>query len=139
MRSKMWLCVTVALLISVGSFAFADQDHGRGHGRGHDRDGDDFYSDHDRHEMRDYYRHNHRHLPPGLAKKDRLPPGLERRLRVHSVLDDDMRGYMRPCPEELERRLPPPPPQCEHTVIGGHVVLVNRSTYMVLDIFHFDR
>jgi hypothetical protein len=26
-----------------------------------------------------------------------------------------------------------------HVVIGGHIVLVNRSTNMVLDIFHFER
>jgi len=26
-----------------------------------------------------------------------------------------------------------------HTLIGGHVVLVNRSSYVVLDIMHFER
>jgi len=45
---------------------------------------------------------------------------------------------MMPCPEEIEHRLPPPPPDCAHVVIGGHVVLVNRSSYVVLDIFHFE-
>jgi hypothetical protein len=44
---------------------------------------------------------------------------------------------MMPCPEELERRLPPPPPGSAHVVIGGNIVLVNRSSYVVLDIFHF--
>jgi hypothetical protein len=46
---------------------------------------------------------------------------------------------MTPCPEEFERRLPPPPVGCAHVLIGGHVVLVNRSTYVVMDIFHFER
>jgi hypothetical protein len=46
---------------------------------------------------------------------------------------------MLPCPEEVEQRLPPPPPNCVHTLIGGHVVLVNRSSYVVLDIMHFER
>jgi hypothetical protein len=46
---------------------------------------------------------------------------------------------MMPCPVELERRLPPPPQGAAHFVLGGHVVLVNRSTFMVLDIFHFER
>jgi len=25
-----------------------------------------------------------------------------------------------------------------HTIIGGHIVLVNRKTFFVLDIFHFE-
>ncbi len=142
MRSKYWMCSVFAFLFALSTLAFADHDHDRGeHGRGHDRDDHYRYSydDHDRHEMRAYYHDHYRHLPPGLAKKDRLPPGWERRLRPRYVLADDMRPYMRPCPPDLEERLPPPPPDCVHTVIGGHVVLMNSRTYMVLDIFHFDR
>jgi hypothetical protein len=45
---------------------------------------------------------------------------------------------MYPCPEELERRLPPPPPDCAHVFIGGHIVLLNRKTEVVVDIFHFE-
>jgi len=45
---------------------------------------------------------------------------------------------MMPCPYEVEHRLPPPPPGCEHVVIGGHVVLMNRSTFVVMDIIHFE-
>ncbi len=141
MRSKLWMYVVLAFLFLLGTLAFADHDHGRdehgqGHGRGHSREAHNRYDDHDRQEMRSYYHDHYRHLPPGLAKKDRLPPGWERRLRVHYVLDGDMRAYMHPCPPDLEGRLPPPPPHCAHTIIGGHVVLVNSSTYMVLDIFH---
>ena len=79
------------------------------------------------------------HLPPGLAKRDQLPPGLEKQLRLRGTLPPGLRKKMEPCPEELEHRLPPPPTGCAHVVIGGHVVLVNRSTYVVLDIFHFER
>ena len=43
---------------------------------------------------------------------------------------------MMPVPVELERRLPPPPLGCAHFAVGRHIVLVNRSTYMVLDSFH---
>ncbi len=144
MRSKSWIYLVVASLFLLGSLAFADHDrdrdeHDHGHGRGHYRESHYRYDDHDRHEMRAYYNDHYRNLPPGLAKSDRLPPGLERRLRVHYVMDNDMRAYMRPCPPELEERLPPPPPHCEHTVIGGHIVLVNSNTHVVLDIFHFDR
>jgi len=119
-------------------------DHGRGHGK-HDRDDDDdrgrvYYSDHDRDEMRHWYHEHDRddRLPPGLAKRDRLPPGLERQLRVRGTLPPGLRKKMMPCPEEIEHRLPPPPSDCAHVVIGGHVVLVNRSSYVVLDIFHFE-
>src|SRR5947208_2333468 len=142
MRIKIFMSAVVRLSLPMTSVAHADN---HAHGK-HDRDDDDdrgrqYYSDHDRHEMRGYYREHDRgdDLPPGLAKRDRLPPGLERQLRVRGTLPPGLRKKMRPCPDELERRLPPPPPQCAHVVIGGHVVLMNRSTYMVLDIFHFER
>jgi hypothetical protein len=89
--------------------------------------------------MRGWYHDRGDNLPPGLAKRDQLPPGLERQLRVRGTLPPGLRKKMLPCPEELERRLPPPPRGCAHVVVGGHVVLVNRSSYLVLDIFHFER
>jgi hypothetical protein len=115
---------------------------GHGHARDHDDDqGRHYYSDHDRDYMHDWYHDHDRddHLPPGLAKRDQLPPGLERQLRVRGTLPPGLRKRMMPCPEEVEHRLPPPPPGCAHVVIGGHVVLVNQSSYVVLDIFHFER
>jgi len=129
----------LALAISLSGVARAD-----GHGR-HDRDDDDdhgrhYYSDHDRDYMRGWYHdHDREGLPPGLAKRDQLPPGLERQLRVRGTLPPGLRKRMMPCPEEMERQLPPPPVGCAHVVIGGHVVLVNRSSYVVLDIFHCER
>jgi Ni/Co efflux regulator RcnB len=140
MRLKRWLCVCLLGAFATCGIAAAD-DHG--HGKHHDRDDDDdhrqYYSDHDRDEMRDWYHGQDDHLPPGLAKRDQLPPGLEKQLRVRGTLPPGLRKKMEPCPEELERRLPPPPTGCAHVVVGGHVVLVNRSTYVVLDIFHFER
>ena len=139
MHLKTLLCGCALLSVTLmGTAAFAD---GHGHGRHHDGDDDRQeyrYSDRDREVMRGWYHERHEHLPPGLAKKDRLPPGWERKLAVHQVLDYRVREYMRPCPEELEQRLPPPPPECEHTVIGTHVVLVNRRTHIVLDVFHLE-
>jgi Ni/Co efflux regulator RcnB len=136
-RSGIWILATSMALAGV---ARADK-HGR-----RDRDDDDdrdhhYYGDHDRDYMRGWY-HDHDgddHLPPGLAKRDQLPPGLERQLRVRGTLPPGLRKRMAPCPEEIERRLPPPPVGCAHVVIGGHVVLVNRASYVVLDIFHFER
>jgi len=36
------------------------------------------------------------------------------------------------------RVLPPPPPDCAHVLVAGHIVLLNRKTNIVLDIVHFD-
>jgi hypothetical protein len=77
-------------------------------------------------------------LPPGLARRDQLPPGLERQLVVRGELPPGLRRKIQRCPEDLERRLPPPPRDCEHVVIGGHIVLLNRKTFVVLDIFHVE-
>ena len=41
-------------------------------------------------------------------------------------------------PVDLERELPPAPPNCEHVFIGGHVVLLNRRTFVVVDVFHLE-
>jgi Ni/Co efflux regulator RcnB len=117
--------------------------HGHGHGRGHEKHGDwDHHSyDQDRDDIRHWYRDREGRddLPPGLAKRDRLPPGLERQLILRGTLPPGLRGRMEPCPEDLERRLPPPPAGYGHFLIGGHIVLVNRRTFFILDIFHFER
>jgi hypothetical protein len=118
-----------------------DNDHGHGHGGGHEKDKDHdrhAYSDHDRDEMRGWYRKHYQHLPPGLAKRDRLPPGLERQLVVRGTLPPGLRAKIVVCPRDLEVHLPPPPPDCEHVLIGGHVVLLNRRTFVVVDLFHLD-
>lgn len=124
-----------------------DDDHGHGHGHGHERGyehehgrGHDYdrYSDHDRDAARGWYRAHYEHLPPGLAKRDRLPPGLERQIVVSGYIPVDARRQMRPCPHELEVMLPPPPPNYAHVVIGGNLVLMNRANFQIADVFHLD-
>ena len=113
-----------------------DDDHGHGHGHenGH---GHGHYKDHDR-EIHDWYRAHYQHLPPGLAKRDRLPPGLERQLVVNGTLPPGLQKKMQPCPRELETMLPPPPPNYVHVVIGGNLVMYNRATLQIGDVFHLD-
>ncbi len=158
--SKKWFYLPgAALILSVGiTPALADRDHdgdqGNDHGNGHAyghakheerredrredrRDDHRYYRDHDR-ELREWYRVHNDDLPPGLAKRDRLPPGLERQLIVRGTLPPGLRREMHPCPVEVERYLPPPPVGYMHTAIGGHIVLVNRRTFFVLDVFHFE-
>jgi Ni/Co efflux regulator RcnB len=148
MKRIFMICAVLILCAGVMP-AFADHDHyngnGRGHGNGnayghekHDRDDDrGHYRDHDR-DLHGWYREHYNHLPPGLAKRDRLPPGLERQLVVRGTLPPGLRREMHPCPTEVVQYLPPPPPGYMHTVIGGHIVLVNRKTFFVLDVFHFE-
>lgn len=126
----------------------ADDEHGHGHdhgdgrehnsGRGHEKHDHDRYSDHDRDAARGWYHDHYSHLPPGLAKRDRLPPGLERQIVVRGFMPVDLRRQMRPCPHELEVMLPPAPPNYAHVVIGGNLVLVNRANFQIADVFHFD-
>ena len=75
---------------------------------------------------------------PGLAERDQLPPGLEKQLVVRGTLPPGLRKKIQRCPEDMERRLPHPPPDCEHVVIGGHVVLLNLKRFAVVDIVHFE-
>ena len=136
-KEKGRICVLISvwlLLSSAGGFA-----QGRGQGRDHGRQGREHrYSDQDRVRMRDWYRGRLGNLPPGLARRDRLPPGLEKQIRVRGTLPPGLRARVRPCPPDFERLLPPPPPDYERVFIGGNLVLMNRRTFVVLDIFHFE-
>ena len=148
MRLKTCLAVFVAAIFVVGCNLALAQDEGRDHDRGHDREesreardhdaheNDHFYADRDHDTMHGWYSAHHDHLPPGLRDRDRLPPEMERRLVVRGILPVELRGKMYPCPQDLERQLPPPPPDCAHVFIGGHVVLVNRVNFQVVDVFH---
>jgi len=157
LKTRKWLSViTLGLFMLPGNAPFADRDkhdkdHGEGHGNGHwkdkgkhrEYDDDDDrrgygFADHDRGEIRGWYSENYRRLPPGIAKKYWLPPGQERRLLIRSEFPPEMEREVYVVPVELERRLPPPPPDCERVAIGGHIVLRNRNTKIILDIFHFE-
>jgi hypothetical protein len=144
MRStRRMLGFAVGIFMLTSNFALA-QGHGNGHGKGHEKHGDDddqderYYKGHDRETMRGWYDEHENNLPPGLAKRDRLPPGLEKQLVRRGTLPPGLQKRLQPCPEDLERRLPPPPPECAHVLIGGHIVLLNRRTSVVVDLVHFE-
>jgi Ni/Co efflux regulator RcnB len=158
MKSSRWLhTFAIAILALSTSMVLAQEGHG--HGRGHDKHGNEDedndndrkgysneehghkghghgYDDRDHQVMHGWYEGHRGNLPPGLAKKDRLPPGLERQLELRGTLPPGLRGRIYAVPVDLERELPPPPPNCEHVFIGGHVVLLNRRTFVVVDVFH---
>ena len=161
MFSKSWFRAGATALLSLALSTTIAVAQGNGHGHDkHDRDDDDRWHDHNDHDhghgnghhnghdheryadrdgdIRGWYHTHYRHLPPGLAKRDRLPPGLERQLVVRGTLPPGLRGRMQPCPHELEVMLPPPPPGHVHVFIGGNLVLYNRANFQIADVFHFE-
>jgi hypothetical protein len=150
--NKLLALIVIGSSAIPGSMAVAggrDKDHGDHHDEGHwrdkhrDHDDDDDqrgygFADHDRNEIRSWYAANYRHLPPGLAKKDRLPPGLERQLVIRATFPADLQREVYAVPVDLDRRLPPPPPDCERVVVGAHIVLRNRNTNVIVDVFHLE-
>jgi|SRR5215469_1711640 len=141
MKLRKWMVASAAsVFLLTGSAALAQ---GNGHGKGHEKHNEDqgedrghgHYRDHDREVVRAWYAGHATNLPPGLAKKDRLPPGLERQLVVRGTLPPGLQKRIAPVPVELERQLPPPPPDCAHVFIGGSLVLLNRRTNLVVDVF----
>lgn len=146
MKSKWFLATAFAFFLFAGNPAIAqDHGHGKGHDKHHDddRDGEDDRADghyyrHHEDDIRGWYQGRDGHLPPGLAKKDQLPPGLEKQLIRNGTLPPGLQKRLYLCPADLELRLPPPPPDCAHVLIGGHIVLLNRKTNLIVDIFHLE-
>ena len=143
MRTTRWMVASMlGAFLLTSSFALA-QGRGNGRGKGNGKQGDDddrgeYYKDRDREAIRGWYDDHRSNLPPGLAKRDQLPPGLEKQLVRRGTLPPGLQKRLQPCPEDLERRLAPPPADCAHVLIGGHIVLLNRRTNLVVDIFHFE-
>jgi Ni/Co efflux regulator RcnB len=149
MKPRKWICFMVAMVVALAAVSVFAQGQGKGREEKQERKEarksvkkekrkekhKGYYSTRDREWMHSWYREHHGHLPPGLAKRDELPPGLARELRVHGTLPPGLQRDIHPVPEEFVRRLPPPPPDCEHVLIGGNIVLLNRKTHLVLDIF----
>jgi len=142
---KAWQLISSAILgvlLSCSPSFAQGNSQSHGHGKGHDKHGDGDgrgsyrYVSHTE-VIRAWYSENERHLPPGLAKKDRLPPGLEKQLVRNGTLPPGLEKRWYPAPVELERRLPPPPPDCAHVLISGHIVLLNRKTNLIVDVFGF--
>jgi len=144
MKLERWMCACALVAFVFSGSSTLAQGHGQGKGKGHnkhgnkDDQGEHYYRDQDREVIRAWYAGHQGNLPPGLAKKDRLPPGLERQLEQRGTLPPGLQKRIQPCPEDLERRLPPPPPDCANVLIAGHIVLLNRRTNVVRAVFHLD-
>lgn len=63
-----------------------------------------------------------------------MPPGWEKHLAKHGTLPADLRTEMVVVPAALVRALPALPRGQEYAVIGNRVVVVERSSGLLLDI-----
>jgi len=122
------------------------QGNSQGKGKGHNKHQDDQgeqggnvqygFGPHDRQMISTYYSNHTQGLPPGLAKRGgNLPPGLEKQLERNGTLPPGLQKKLEPCPVELERQLPPLPVDYRRAVIGAHLVVYNKNTNIVVDIF----
>ena len=78
-------------------------------------------------------------LPPGLQKKvargKPLPPGWQRKLTRGERLDHEYYSLGRGLPEDLLRRLSPPPPGSEILQIEDRIIRLDAATRTILDVF----
>lgn len=92
------------------------------------------FGKHDPEIIRTYYSQQGSGLPPGLAKRNGdLPPGLEKQLRRNGHLPPGLEKKLVPFPVELERRLPPLPPNCMRVFVGGRGLIVDAQ-FNIMDV-----
>ena len=94
-----------------------------------------YFGESDRRMVNDYYGGEFRsgHCPPGLAKKNNgcMPPGQAKKWRKGYALPRDVVYY--PLPQDLVRRLPPPPSSHRYVRVGGDVLLLSGGSSIVVD------
>jgi hypothetical protein len=73
-------------------------------------------------------------LPPGLAKREELPPGLQRQLVRNGTLPPGLEKKIQPLPPVLVAKLPPLPDNRTRVIIGGNVILLDKTTSVIVDI-----
>jgi hypothetical protein len=132
-----WLIAgcAAALLGFTGGVASArtnSQDH-----QAQEKREDHRFNDHDKQAAHDWVGKHHDNLPAGFRAEDKLTPELEARLTVGVVLDRDLRGRIRPVPEDLLATLTPAPAGYRYVIIGDHIVLVDEGWH-VHDIIHLE-
>ena len=73
-------------------------------------------------------------LPPGLANREQLPPGLQRQLQRNGKLPPGLEKKIQPLPPVLVAKLPPLPEDRTRVIIGGNIILMEKSTSIIVDI-----
>ena len=78
------------------------------------------------------FRGKSKQFPPGLAKRQTLPPGLARQIQRNGTLPPGL--AKRDLPPDLASRLPALPPGQRRLIVGNDVVLVERTSGLILDV-----
>lgn len=110
--------------------------HKHKHKKKHDHDDEDD-DEHDEEHSRHDARHEHgknKDMPPGLARREQLPPGLRRQLQRHGRLPPGLQG--RALPVDLDRQLPRLPENHVRLVIEKDIVIVDKTSRLILDVIH---
>lgn len=145
-RYLRFLMFGVIAAVLVAAFAFAQgNSQGKGKGKGHNKQNDEQgeseyvrygFGPHDREIITRYYAGRGSNLPPGLAKRGgNLPPGLQKQLERNGTLPPGLQKRIQPCPVELERQLTPLPSEYRRGVIGAQILIFNRNTKVIVDVF----
>lgn len=75
-------------------------------------------------------------LPPGLAKRGgNLPPGLAKHLHKNGTLPPGLQKRVSPFPAGLSGRLPYLGDDYDAGFLSGRVVIFNKRTSAILDVF----
>ena len=77
---------------------------------------------------------NHGNLPPGLANRERLPAGLERQMLKNGSLPPGLEKHTHSLPLDLEDLLPELPEGVIRVIIGVDIVLLDKTSNLILDI-----
>lgn len=104
------------------------QEHNRSLMTGH-------FDDHSRKKIHDYYtsRRHEGHCPPGLRKKNNacMPPGLTKKWNIGQTLPQDV--VLHSIEPQILGYLGPPPPRLRYVRVDSDILLITKSTGMVLD------
>lgn len=95
------------------------------------------FGDRDRATVQAYYGDRYQkaqRCPPGLAKKNNgcMPPGQAKKYTVGQPLAAGIAWY--PVPPVLVQRLPVLPPNHGYVRVGADVLILDRSTRLVVDV-----
>ena len=143
MKTQWWVTACVTALLALTCCAAVAQernDQNRGEGKRDENRGQSKkryrqFNEKQRQYATTYYNQNRNH--EAFRQDIRWNNDYEGRLRPGYVLDNDMRGMMRPAPYEMTRGFGRAPWGYRYVVIGGHVVLIDRG-YRVHDAIHFE-
>jgi Ni/Co efflux regulator RcnB len=122
------ICASALLLMSTSAASAQDR-------RDQNTQGHTQFDDKDRQTTNEWFNQHKDRPPVGFRNQDRLSADQESRLREGAVLDKDLRKKVHPVPEDLGRRLPPPPRDHRYVAIGGHVGLIDNH-FQVKAVIH---